>query len=370
MDSRFLELYEGELKHVRAMGGEFARAFPKIAGRLGLDEFDCADPYVERMIEAFAFLTARVHMRFDSSFAEFTAHLLELLYPGHLAPTPSMAVVQLRPNSREGALKEGVTVPRGASLRSRLGGNQTACEYRTAHAVTLWPIEVVSADYTSSPREFIDVEHVDIPDAKAALRIVVQAKDGADFSQLPLESLPVFLRGEPALTSRLLEHMLRTSVGMVMQQDKHQPHPPVVSERCVKALGFDDDQALLPCAPGGFHGHRLLHEYFAFPERFSFVELQRLQPALKRIDGARVEIILLFREREPRLEGVVNEGHLALFCTPAINLFARSADRIHLDERDHEHHIVVDRTRPRDFEVHSVTDVKGHGASGTTREFL
>jgi type VI secretion system protein ImpG len=128
MDPRFLRYYERELRHVREMGGEFARDFPKIAGRLGLDTFECADPYVERLLEAFAFLAARVQLKVDAEFPTFTQHLLELLYPAYLAPTPSMTVVQMQPNLREGSLLEGFLVPRATSLRSRLGKNQTASE--------------------------------------------------------------------------------------------------------------------------------------------------------------------------------------------------------------------------------------------------
>src|SRR3954463_10514109 len=116
-----LRYYERELQHVREMGAEFAREFPKIAGRLGLEGFECADPYVERLLEAFAFLAARVQLKLDSEFPVFTQHMLELIYPHYLAPTPSMAVVRFMPNSREGSLSDGVLVPRDTVMRSRLG---------------------------------------------------------------------------------------------------------------------------------------------------------------------------------------------------------------------------------------------------------
>src|SRR3954453_18468426 len=98
MDPRLLKYYDTELRHIRELGGEFAREFPKIAGRLSLDSFECADPYVERLLEGFAFLAARVQLKIDAEFPSFTQHMLELLYPGYLAPTPSMTLVQLRPS--------------------------------------------------------------------------------------------------------------------------------------------------------------------------------------------------------------------------------------------------------------------------------
>src|SRR5713101_556004 len=148
MDPRLLKYYNRELQFMREMGGEFAKEFPKIAGRLGLDGFECADPYVERLLEGFAFLAARVQLKIDAEFPRFTQHLLETIYPGYLAPVPSMAMVQFQPDPSEGSLAAGVPVPRGSALRSMLGkGEITACEYRTAHEVTLWPVEIQEVEH-------------------------------------------------------------------------------------------------------------------------------------------------------------------------------------------------------------------------------
>ena len=150
MDPRLLKFYNRELQHLREMGAEFASEFPKIAGRLTLDGFECVDPYVERLLEGFAFLAARVQLRIDSEFPRFTQHLFEIVYPHYLAPTPSMAVVQFEPDLKVGALADGYTIPRGESIRSLLGkGETTACEYRTAQDCTLWPLEIVEAEYFS-----------------------------------------------------------------------------------------------------------------------------------------------------------------------------------------------------------------------------
>ena len=131
MDPRLLDYYNRELRFIREMGGEFAEEFPKIAGRLGLESFECADPYVERLLEGFAFLAARVQLRIDGQFPRFTQHLLEMIYPNYLAPTPSMAVVQFQPDLNEGGLADGFVVRRGSALRSLLGKDeQTASMLR------------------------------------------------------------------------------------------------------------------------------------------------------------------------------------------------------------------------------------------------
>src|SRR5688572_15151903 len=216
MDPLFVGYYERELKHVREMSGEFARSYPKIAARLGLDAFGCADPYVERLIEAFAFMTARIQLKLGSAHGEFTEHMLQLVHPEYLAPTPSMAVMQFVPSHREGSLDNGVSVPRGSSVFSELGpGQQTACEYRTAHPVELWPVSIVSADYRANPAEFVHAERLAMPKAKAALRIVLSAVGGVSWNELPIRSLPLFLRGGD-VGAKLYEQLVGANIGMVV----------------------------------------------------------------------------------------------------------------------------------------------------------
>src|SRR5713226_7740070 len=145
MDPRLLQYYNLELQHLRETGAEFAEQFPKIAARLGVHGLEVDDPYVERLIEGVAFLAARVQLKLDAEFPRFTQSLLDVVYPHYLAPTPSMAVVQFEPDPG-GVPAEGFRIARDNILHSVIGPDeQTACEYRTAHDVTLFPIEVARA---------------------------------------------------------------------------------------------------------------------------------------------------------------------------------------------------------------------------------
>ncbi len=155
MEPIFLDYYNRELRYLRELGGQFARDFPEIAGRLGLDSFECADPYVERLLEGFAFLAARVQLKIDGEFPRFTESLLSLVCPHYLAPTPSMTIVRLEPDENQGGLVDGFTVPRGTALRCKLQRDDpTVCEFRTGHDVTLWPVELAGlklAPVTGTP---------------------------------------------------------------------------------------------------------------------------------------------------------------------------------------------------------------------------
>ncbi len=367
MDTRLLDYYNRELRYLRELGGEFAREYPKVSQRLGLDAFECADPYVERLLEGFAFLAARVQLKIDAEFPRFTEQLLEMLCPHYLSPTPSMAVVQLRPDPTQGVLNEGFVVARGTALTGNIRrGEATACEYRTSQAVTLWPIEIVKVAHSGSDSELAELRLAPRRTVKGAVRIRLRTTNGLPFSALALDRLPLFVHGGDAASMRLFELLLCSSLGIVVR-DPSAPAERTVIRAPVRPMGLDETEALLPGGPRTFQGYRLLHEYFAFPYRYLFAELTGLSAAVRKCNGQELEIVVALDRHEPTLESAVTSSRLALFCTPAINLFPKRADRIHLTDRDNEYHVVADRTRPMDFEVFSVVDVTGFGTKGDAR---
>lgn len=365
MDPRLLRYYNRELQHVREMGGEFAREYPKIAGRLGLEGFECADPYVERLLEGFAFLAARVQLKLDAQYPVFTQHLMEMIYPHYLTPVPSMAVVQMQPDMKDTGLLEGYTVARQTALRSQTGkDDRTACEYRTAHDVTLWPLELTGAKYFETPAA-LAAAGVSLPAGKtvrAGVRMKFQVAAGAQVNMLAMDSLPVFIAGADELPKRLYEQILGNAVGFVVQAQggsgKISRH---MDASAIRPKGYAEDEALIPYGGRSFSGYRLLQEYFACPARFLFAEFTELKSVLGQVQGNTFEIIVLFDRSVPSLHNAVDASNFRLFCTPAINLFPRRADRIHLQQGKTEYHILADRTRPMDFEIHSVSDVEGFG---------
>ena len=373
MDPRFLRHYEAELRHVRDMGVEFAREFPKIGARLNLNSIDVADPYVERLLEGFAFLTARVQLKLEAEFPTFTQSLLQMVYPHYLAPTPSMAVAQFTPEPVLRSSPQGVVLERNTVLRSLLGTeDQTHCEFRTAHAVQLLPIELVQAEYLNSPAA---VSALNLPDqrgAKAAIRLRLRTFGGIPFATVGLAELPVFLGGPAGARARLYEQLLANVIGIVVRPTARPvPWHETVSRSAIRALGFDNDEALLPVVPQSFQGYRLLQEYNALPERFLFVELGGLDRAVARCATGEIDIVLLLNRSEPVLAIDFGIDQFKLFCTPVINLFPKRSDRVNLSEREVEHHIVPDRMRMLDFEIFNVQSVEGFaGDGGAPHRFL
>ncbi len=365
MDRRLLRYYDLELQHLRGMGAEFAREFPKIAGRLGMEGFTCADPFVERLLEGVAFLTARVHLKLDAEFPRFTQSMLETIYPHYLSPTPSMTMLQFQPQADEPGLAEGPKIPRHTTVRSLIGkGDQTPCQYRTGHEVTLWPLKVVEAKYYIRELASLEIPPAALVGAKSGIRIRLQTTANMKFNQLVgLDALRFYLNAAGDQQARLYELIVGHTIGAVVQPiTKPAKWREVIGPSPVKTVGFEEDQSLLPYGPRSFSGYRLLQEYFAFPQRFYHFEVGGLQPAFKRAMDTQLDITLLFNSIDLNLENIVEGNNFALFCSPAINLFPMSADRVHVTEKLSDFQIIPDRTRPLDLEVHSVEKLVGMGA--------
>ena len=359
---RFLRYYSQELQHLREVGGEFASQYPKIAGRLGLEGFECADPYVERLLEGFSFLAARVQMKIDAEFPRFTQHLSELVYPHFLAPTPSMAVVQLQPDLANPALVPGFEIARGSAMRSVLGKDDTtACEYRTAHPLTLWPVELAEAKFFTHSGATAGADIRMPPGVKAGLRLRLKTAGGIPFNKLPLDRLSLHLRGADELPGKIYEQLVGAVEGVLVQPtSRPAAWHRLLPKTALQPLGYAEHEALLPSGARTFQGYRLLQEYFAFAQRYLFIELSGLAPALRLCADSEIEIIILLRRGDAQLEQLLDKSNIALNCTPVVNLFRRRADRINL-AGELEHHVLVDRTRPMDFEVYQVDEVIGYG---------
>lgn len=364
MDRQFLQYYNQELQFIRELSGEFARQHPKIAGRLSLDPEGasmCPDPYVERLLEGFAFLTARIQQKLNAEFPRFIQGLLETIYPDYLCPLPSMTMVQFQPNLSDPSLAEGFPIKRGSKIQSNLGkGDRTRCIFTTGHALKLFPLSIETVKYCTH-----DLGSLGLPDgtnARAAMHIQLRAHAGTTFAELPLDSLDFYIRGEGSIPDSIIEQVFAQSSGVYVR-DAENPRGggATLKKACLERVGFSKDEALLPYSPRGFVGHRYLREYFGLPRRFNFFRIKDLREAVNACSGSLLDIIILLDKQETSLEGRIDKGAFHLFCTPAINLFPKKLNRLEIKDRFYEYHTIPDRTRPLDFEIHQMKAVTGIG---------
>ncbi len=361
MDTRLLKHYETELAFLREMGAEFATAYPKIASRLGMEGIEVVDPYVERLLEGSAFLAARVQLELEMQFPTFTSNLLEIVYPHYLAPTPSTMIAQLEPDVGNAALKEGYPIARGTTLRARLAeGEQTACEFVTSSDLTLWPIEITEAEYIDGRGELVAAGVAKETDARAGIRLRLNRTDGEPMADLEMDNLVLHLDTQSGKPWALHELLSTQCVGLTGRStDRRADWTVRLSEADVIPKGFGPDEALLPTPRQSFDGYRLIQEYFAMPERFLFVELTGLNAALKQSVGNDVDIYILLQDGMRDVAPAVTPTAFTLNAVPAVNLFRRRCDRVHITQMDTQHHVVPNRTAGLDYEIFSIERVTG-----------
>ncbi|MCY1033884.1 type VI secretion system baseplate subunit TssF [Corallococcus sp. BB11-1] len=351
-NDRMLEAYRGELSYLRRMGARFARDHPKVAARLSLSPEQVVDPHVERLLESFAFLTARVRQDFEDELPEVTAHLLGLLAPHLVQPVPSCSIAHFEVDPKQKPPPAGLHLERHTRLYAETGeGHQ--CSFRTAYPVTLWPLVVEAVTQESTSRHaFLDSRS----DVVTVLRVRLKAQ-GAAFSKMDLARLPLHLGDERDSAHSLFELLACNLLGVVLvpDPDEKKKGPIHLSADALRFMGFEREEALLPAHPNTHAGHRLLQEFFAFPEKFHFVELdlgrQNVQAAEHVLD------ILFLLDRTPPARLKLTRNALRTGCTPIVNLFPKVSEPIRLDHRRTEYPLVPDHHRERTLEIHSIVSV-------------
>ena len=370
MDARLLDYYNRELRHLRQLAGEFAAAHPKIAGRLGLDSVECSDPYVERLLEGFSFMAARIQLKQESQYPQFCQQLLEMLYPQLLAPTPACAIVQMQPDYFNPQLLKGITVPRHSTLLSQPGAqSDTRCQFMTSNELTLWPLQLSALSYQAWSPLTSPAPAQTCGTAQARLTLHFRVCGGAPAHQLPLARLPLYLQGNDALSGRLYQHLLNQQCAATLSwQDgssqQCQPLPPL------HACGWQAGQRLLPDTLTGFDGFQLLQEFFAFRSRFLFVEQTGLASVLTAVNSSEFELHWYLKHFDPLLANSLHPERLLLYCSPAINLFRHRSARISLDPRHFDYPLLVDPLHPLDFEIHRVAGVRYYDSAHQVRTEL
>lgn len=354
----FLRYYLEELSYLREMGEQFARSYPKVASRLELQPGECPDPHVERLIESFAFLTARIQSDLDSDFPEIAAELLDVLYPHYLRPVPSMAVARFEFDPERAKLTTGFDIPKHTPLFT-VADQGAVCRMRTSYPVTLWPVKVTHAEIEVPERfDFLG------SDVASVLRIRLESL--AD----PLETLGVdrlrfYLHGDPVLVSRLYETLLRDTIRVAVVPHDAKSHS-YLPKSAVTPVGFEEDEEVIPYPRHSHPAYRLLQEYFAFPEKFHFVDVSGLAG---RASGGSIDLLFLL-DRASKRRLLLTPDTFSLGCTPIANLFRKTTEPIRIDQRQIEYRLVGDMRKERTTEIHSIVTVSGSSNDAhSTREY-
>jgi type VI secretion system protein ImpG len=365
MSDTLYRYYERELLYTRQLTRQFSEKYPAVAGRLLLEPNRCADPHVERLIEAFALLTARIEQKLDDEFPELTDALLNVLYPHYLAPVPSMTMVQFDADP-ENPQPQAVTVPRHSRMHTqKIDG--VACEFRTCYPVELWPVGLSGASITPLPLPF---ETQAPRDTAAALVLDFQCHGGLKLSDLPMDRLRFYLHGARELIADLYELIFNRALGVELRstdRNAEQASVFLTPDEALSEVGFGRDEGLLPYRNQSFLGYRLLTELFAFPQKFHFLDIRGWQAAAQAGFGQQFRAIIYLSRTSPTLERQITADAFRLGCSPAANLFEQTAEPIQLSHTRHEYRVVPDVHHQHGYEVYSVDSVTSADPRSTTQ---
>ncbi|MCO6051760.1 type VI secretion system baseplate subunit TssF [Mesorhizobium sp. RP14(2022)] len=347
MASGFLARYSEELTALRRRAARFAQAHPKVASRLRLSDEAADDPHVERLVQSFAFVAARVRQKLDDEFPELTGSLMETLYPHYLAPIPSMMTVRLSPVAGLDAVQ---TVSRHTEISTETIENER-CRFRTTQDVRLAPVALTAAKLGGQP-----IEAPLAPQLKAAavLRLSLRPTGpGGSIGASKLSSLRLHLAGAWREATALHELIANHTVGIALARHADDTEPVFLSPDRIVPAGFEAEEGMLPYPASSFMGYRLLGEFFALPQKFLFFDIEGLS-AWKHDT---LDIFIYLDRADGALERSVAAENFVLNATPVVNLFAQRAEPVVVDGTRTEHALVPDARRHRTREVHSVVGV-------------
>jgi type VI secretion system protein ImpG len=362
MSDDLLVHYNRELLSIRQAAAAFAAENPRIAGRLRLSEDAIEDPHVGRLIEAFAYLTARVRQKMDDDFPELTNAMLGILYPHFDRPIPSMSILQMDAKTE---LAEPYPVPSGTLVDTEPVDGER-CRFSTAFDVTLHPVAVRAATLTGRP--ITAPETPQAHNAAGCLRLTLEMTgEDLTFSSYNPGRLRFFLRGQPQLVYPLYELLLNDVVAVAFAEGANDRSPAVCDASVLSPGGFGPEENLLPYPQASHPAYRLLTEYFAFPEKFLFVDLAFPEAAKLAGKGRTLDVFLYLNRAAPTLERSLTAAAFALGCTPIVNLFPQAAEPIKLDQTVTEYRVVPDSRRLHALEVYGIESVSTVTADGDER---
>jgi len=356
-----LPYYERELGFLRRYSREFSERYPKIAGRLLMGGEVCEDPHIERMIQSFALLNSRISKRLDDDYPEFTEALFEVLYPHYLRPFPSCSIARMDYGAAAAQLTTASAIPRGTELDTR-PVKGVACTFRTAYPVVVAPIALSHAAFAA----IIDAPEAVMlpPQVSSSVSITIETTaPQVTLGQLGVPALRVFIDGEPSFCAALRDALFMRTVKAWVEPEQSGRWTPLGAIPVTPA-GFDEDEALIPFSARSHPAYRLLTEYFCFPEKFNFIDLDlaaivaALPAGCKRftlhlgMSGLRTD------SNTARMLATMSTNNLLLGCTPVVNLFRQRGEPIRVTHTTASYPVLADARRAYAFEVQSIDSVK------------
>lgn len=362
---QMLDYYQQEMIYLQRAGARFSAQYPKIAQNLNMSATGSTDPHVQRLLESFAFLTGRLQKEVDNRYIQFTNTLLGILYPQFVTPFPSAAIASFRLSSHLGKSTAGYTVPRGTTLFTE-AQEKKMCRFQTTYPVELWPFEVSTAQIINIDQSPLSPSLVQ---TQWILQLRIQRYDGK-MNELDPTYLRFFLSGDSFATQCLYDSIFsyrpETPTPVFIQADTEEI-PRLLPNGFITPVGFKQDEALVPYPHKALDAYRLLHEFFVFPDKFKFLDVQNFSTK-----GANryVDLYIPLADRSQADKFHINDVHFALGCTPIINLFSKVSEPIDLNYQSVSYQVIGDQRNEDSTEIHTILKVVAATTGGKETEIF
>ena len=393
MNSKFLNYYSKEITFLKEMGQEFALQYPKIASRLSLNTSDIPDPYIERLLEGVSFLSARTQLKIDSEYPKFVQRILEVVYPDFLSPQPSTGIIYLEPDTQYNT--DAIQVlHRGHVLNSQpIDKLKITCPFSITRTTPILPLKIEDAHYSNNLGNLPNrLSSIKLNQIKSALKLNISITTAGKCSDIIPEGLNIFLGDDLPKSSSLLYLMISCCKGVICHAHDNPKKWFYEIEMLPEQLGFGEDEALTFNLEKTINSYRILQEYAFFPEKFNFIVQKGIKDAI--LDAEKKGHLPIFAQQEEttsQANGInrkiitnnkrfisltfffdkenidlmksINQKDFSLNAVPIVNLFRKRGSRFPINMNENEFHVVIDRTHPLNYEVHSIEQVRGFDAN-------
>lgn len=339
----FLNLYQDELSYLRESGKQFAQKYPQVAQNLALSDQGSSDPHVERLLESFAFMLARIRKDFDANFQEMGKLLLETLAPHFVSPTPCYSIAHFQVNPSKFNLSKGCFVERGSLLLTDSKEIPT-CSFQTVYPLYLYPLkikDVLVQRYSLNEEGFLE--------------ICLQSEKG-DISGLNIDEILFYIKGDKTTSLLLYESLFKKPAQKIFARIQNESKE--IFEAKIEVLGFEEDELALPQNQYMSSAPLLMKEFFSFYKKFLFFRIKGLGHFLSSLKDQQETLTLLIPLHvSPELERKdISQENLALNCTPIINLFPKTSDPFRLSGERGSYELIADQRKP-ELKIQSIGDV-------------
>jgi type VI secretion system protein ImpG len=345
-----LPYYEKQLQEFGQQSRAFADKYPKIAQRLSLNQEQIDDPHIERLIQAFSLIAARIDKKLADSYDIFTRSLFEVMFPQYLRHFPACSVVSFEDLNKQKQLTDVHIIPKGTTLKSR-SFKGVQCEFNTSAEVKLLPIQLESLSFQTNPSAHIHLNQ------NATLNLKFELLNPAK-NWLKNEKLPIYLDAISNFPLQVLDHIFHKETSFSLRIN----HKVVAIKNPFEVMGFDENESLLPVDQHTHHAYRLLIEYFCFPEKFSYLNLNLDFLKLLKEENLSFEVQIHLKlnlndQAIIRNYSELNVANFKLFTSPVVNLFEKQAEPQKINHKNLEYPLMTDAHHPEFYQVYSIVEM-------------